>query len=50
MTWKNLAFILGKNLLFLDRFQFKNPSLEKLIKNLPKDIFNYRLHGKISAI
>ena len=29
-----MAFILNKNLLFIDSMQFRNSSFEKLVKNL----------------
>ena len=31
---KYMAFFLGKNLVFIDRMQFMNSSLDKLVKNL----------------
>ena len=33
---KYKAFMLGKNLVFIDSLQFMNSSLENLVKNLPK--------------
>ena len=36
-----MAFIINKNLVFIDSMQFKNSSLEKLVKNLPDDDFKY---------
>ena len=36
---KYMAFMLGKNLLFLDSFQFMSSSLDNLTKNLPDDAF-----------
>ena len=34
-------FFLNKNLVFIDRMQFINSSLEELIKNLSEDDFKY---------
>ena len=34
-----MAFILNKNLVFIDSMQFKNSSLEKLVKNLSDNDF-----------
>ena len=36
-----MAFILNKNLVFIDSMQFKNSSLEKLVKNLTDDDFKH---------
>ena len=36
-----MAFILNKNLDFIESMQFMNSSLEKLIKNLPDNDFKY---------
>ena len=36
-----MAFILNKNLVFIDSMQFMNSSLEKLVKNLSDDDFKY---------
>ena len=36
-----MAFILNKNLVFIDSMQFMNPSLEKLVKNLSDNDFTY---------
>ena len=36
-----MAFILNKNLGFIDRMQFTNSSLEKLVKNLSENDFKY---------
>ena len=38
---KYMAFMLGKNLVFLDSFQFMSSSLENLVKNLPEKEFKY---------
>ena len=38
---KYMAFILNKNLVFIDSMQFMNSSLEKLIKNLSDNDFKY---------
>ena len=38
---KYMAFILNKNLVFIDSMQFMNSSLEKLVKNLTDDDFKY---------
>ena len=40
-TEKYMAFMLGKNLVFLDSFQFMSSSLENLAKNLPEKEFKY---------
>ena len=36
-----MAFILNKNLVFIDSIQFINSSLEKLVKNLSENDFKY---------
>ena len=36
---KYMAFIIGRNLIFIDSFQFMNQSLSDLANNLPKDGF-----------
>ena len=36
-----MAFILNKNLVFIDSMQFMNSSLEKLVKNLLDNDFKY---------
>ena len=38
---KYTAFILDKNLVFIDSMQFMNSSLEKLVKNLADNDFKY---------
>ena len=38
---KYVAFILNKNLVFIDSMQFMNPSLEKLVKNLSDNDFKH---------
>ena len=38
---KYMAFILNKNLVFIDSMQFMNSSLEKLVKNLSDVDFKY---------
>ena len=38
---KNMAFFLGKNLVFIDSMQFMNFSLDKLVKNLSDEDFKY---------
>ena len=38
---KYIAFILNKNLVFLDIMQFMNPSLGKLVSNLSDEDFKY---------
>ena len=38
---KYMAFILNKNLVFIDSMQFINSSFEKLVKNLSEDYFKY---------
>ena len=38
---KYMAFILNKNLVFIDSMQFMNSSLEKLVKNLSDNDFKY---------
>ena len=38
---KYMAFILNKNLVFIDSMQFMNSILEKLVKNLSDDDFEY---------
>ena len=38
---KYMAFMLGKHLVFLDSFQFMASSLERLVDNLPGDVFKY---------
>ena len=38
---KYMAFILNKNLVFIDIMQFMNSSLEKLVENLSDDDFKY---------
>ena len=36
-----MAFFLNKNLVFIDSMQFKNSSLDKLVKNLSGEDFEY---------
>ena len=36
-----MAFFLNKNLVFIDSVQFMNSSLDKLVKNLSDEDFNY---------
>ena len=36
-----MALIIDKNLFFIDKMQFMNSSLKKLVKNLPGDWFKY---------
>ena len=36
-----MAFVLGKNLVFIDSMQFMISSLDKLVKNLSDEDFNY---------
>ena len=38
---KYMAFILNKNLVFIDSMQFMNSSLEKLVQNLSDDDIKY---------
>ena len=38
---KYMAFILNKNVFFIDSMQFMKSSLEKLVKNLLDDDFKY---------
>ena len=38
---KYMAFILNKNLFFIDSMQFINSSLEKLVTNLSDNDFKY---------
>ena len=38
---KYMAFFLNKNLVFIDRMQFMNSSLDKLVKNLSDGDFKY---------
>ena len=38
---KDMAFFLGKNLVFLDSMQLMNSSLDKLVKNLSDENFKY---------
>ena len=38
---KYIAFMLGKHLVFLDSFQFMSSSSDKLVNNLPKELFKY---------
>ena len=38
---KYMAFVLGKNLVFIDSMQFMISSLDKLVKNLSDEDFNY---------
>ena len=38
---KYMAFVLNKNLVFIDSMQFMNSSLEKLVKNLADNDFKY---------
>ena len=38
---KYMAFMLGKNLVFIDSLQFMSSSLDKLVSNLPNDAFKY---------
>ena len=40
---KYMAFVLGKNLVFIDSMQVMNSSLNKLVKTLSDEDFNYLL-------
>ena len=40
-----MAFILNKNLVFINSMQFMNSSIEKLVKNLADDDFKYLTEG-----
>ena len=40
-TEKYMAFMLGNHLTFIDSFQFMSSSLDKLVSNLPKEVFKY---------
>ena len=45
---KYMAFILNKNLVFIDSVQFMNCSLEKLAKNLSDNDFKYLIEEFVS--
>ena len=36
-----MAYFLNKNLVFIDSMQFISSSLDKLVKNLPDEDFNF---------
>ena len=36
-----MAFFVNKNLVFIDRMQFMNSSLDKLVKNMSDEDFKY---------
>ena len=36
-----MAFMLGNHLTFIDSFQFRSSSLDKLVNNIPKDDIKY---------
>ena len=38
---KYIAFTINRNLVFIDRMQFKNSSLDTLVKNLSDNHFKY---------
>ena len=38
---KYMAFMLGNHLNFINSFQFMSSSLDKLVSNLPKELFKY---------
>ena len=38
---KYMAFVLGKQLVFINSLQFRSSSLDKLVSNLPNDAFKY---------
>ena len=44
-----MAFILKKNLVFIDSVQFMNCSLEKLAKNLSDNDFKYLIEEFVST-
>ena len=44
-----MAFIVNKNIVFIDSMQFMNCSLDKLVKNLKDEDFKY-LPGEYSGI
>ena len=46
---KYMAFILNKNLVFIDSVQFMNCSLEKLAKNLSDNDFKYLIEEFVST-
>jgi len=37
----NMAFMLGRNLVFIDSFQFMSSSFDKLVGNLPNQSLKY---------
>ena len=42
---KNMAFMLGKHLVFINSLQFMSSNLDKLVSNLPNDAFKYTSEG-----
>ena len=45
-----MVFFLNKNLVFIDRMQFMNSSLDKLVKKLSGQDFKYLIEEFVSKI
>lgn len=41
IIWKNMTFMLGKHIVFIDSMRFMATSLDNLTKSMPEEAFKY---------